>query len=134
MIVNISTREFYLIWRNVWKSLPQQVRGELATSIGLVEETPSHRDSSFVYGCYSPAGPRTGNIQLYTKDLSHLSGCAIAGVMAHELGHAYCHLKRGDPAPCRPEIDTGANCMASAWGFQQELQALEEERKPAIDS
>ncbi len=139
MKVNISTPKFLSIWKSVWKHLPQQISEELADWIDLVKDGAHSHPEEPRYGHYSYASlectivlERT--ISLFIEDLEGLSDPAMAGAMAHELGHAYCHLKSGSPAPCGPEIDTEANLVASAWGFQQELEALDKERKPITDS
>lgn len=135
MEIDISSARLRRIWQDVWNRLPQEVQEELDIVVRLVTEAQSQPNKPFAYGKYSPGAgsQREGIICLYLQDLSHLSEHAIAWVMAHELGHAYCHLKYGDPAPCPPEIDTGANCIGSGWGFGQELQAFERERKPCPD-
>ena len=118
------------IWQSVWDRLPQEARAELHDVILLVNaEYSTNISGPFLYGAYSPDTiARRGTIFFYYEDLYSLSDVAKAGVMAHELGHAYCHLKFGDPSPYGT-IDSGANCVASLWwGFNQELQAFEQEK------
>lgn len=157
MDISITTERLQLIWRRTWNRLPARIREELDSFVSSVREINIYefqgRPCKNVYGCYTQGG---SVVSLYGKDLIPLSDNAIAAVMAHELGHAYCHLKCGNSAPCRENIendgctmhsilssfsdvsvtcnlaiDTAANLVAQAWGFQDELSAFECEKKPS---
>ncbi len=132
MDIKIETDRLRSLWEATWERLPKECQAELTTAVLAVLEVPQSLQGRNSYGSYSPANARrAGVVSLYAQDLQTLSDDAITAVMAHELGHAYCHLKLNNPSPCPPEIDTGADYTASAWGFQKELRAFHSERKPA---
>lgn len=114
-------------WKKVYDRLPTSVQRELADFVKLVRDTDNYPNKRYVYGCYSDGDH---SISLYYNDIQSLSDMALKGVIAHELGHAYCHMICGTPSPFEADIDKGANCIASAWGFSSELRDFSTERKP----
>lgn len=155
MNANISEPDLDHIWRGVWTRLTPLMQDELNKFLGVVSDAVAYEVTrgnpcKYVYGVYSRR-----DITLFRKDLSELSVPAIRGVMVHELGHAFCHLKSTAPDPCGVSIgnsccpmsrvtsslanlpnemffranEQGANLVATAWGFSQELWSLEHERK-----
>jgi len=129
--LNISSEKYRRIWADVWKRLPLPVRRELDTWIDQVKDDEHYLGKRYGYANYEDIGRA---IRLHADDLETLSETAIGGVIVHELGHAFCHMKCADPAPFQDDYDKGANCVSSAWGFDQELNALAQEKRPLEDA
>jgi hypothetical protein len=129
--IEIGDIRLSYIWARVWCRMPEKVQLELNTALAGINDV-LHPCAEIEFGCahYSISG----SIRLYAGDLCRLSDSAIEWVIAHELGHAYCHLKCGNPSPCGPDIDTGANLVASAWGFEQERLKFEKEKRIIMGS
>jgi len=129
MEVNIQNPKLRSVWDRIWARLPQDVQTDLLTWVQEAkDDIQSCPEVEFGCGKYSET---IRIIILYNGDLNRLSDAAIGWVIAHELGHAYCHLKCGTAGPGSPKVDFdyGADCVASSWGFQPERDQFEQERK-----
>jgi hypothetical protein len=102
-------------------------RGELPGLAGLTkwgDTSPGIKRGGF--GTVATKGTQT--ITFYTQLLSGLSGAARAGVIVHELAHAWLneHVFPESSAAREKEADE----LARSWGFDEELDALDRESEP----
>lgn len=126
MNIEIEDKRLQLIWYNTWSRLSKQVQTDLDKQVSRVLDRPLYPGERYVYGTYSDGDHA---ITLFTEDLSGLSEEAKIWVMAHELGHAYCHQIFGNSSPCPYHIDEWADHTALAWGFYKEFCVFTDEKK-----
>jgi len=99
-------------------------RGTLPGVVGL---------TTFSVGGFAPNGVAeevggTHTITFYTDLMDQLSDRAVTAVMAHELAHAWLNEHVRPEASKTREDD--ADMLAAMWGFESELEALEDETEP----
>ena len=105
MNISISNLNHRIIWNEVWDRLALPVQSELweflidIKEIPLIDAPIDRHIYKFLYGRYQGK-----NIWVFEEDLKTLSDDAIHGVMADELGHAYCDIKRELPGLCLDSI------------------------------
>ncbi len=89
-------------------------RGRSGTVVGLTSYVPG-----------KGGAPPFQTMRFYSLLLDELSDRAAAGVMAHELAHAWLNEHAGPRASKSRELE--ADSLARSWGFGPELDALENE-------
>jgi len=99
-------------------------RGTLPGVVGL---------TTFSVAGFAPNGVAeevggTHTITFYTDLLDQLSDRAVTAVMAHEFAHAWLNEHLRPEASKTREDD--ADMLAAMWGFESELEALEDETEP----
>jgi predicted Zn-dependent protease with MMP-like domain len=135
MEILLSDERLRNIFKDTFDRLPKSVKVELDSFVTSIGNTPEYilgkKVQKYVYGAYTGdeiSIVKIGTercITLYENDCLTISNNAVIAVIAHELGHAYCHITINSPSS-----DAEANRVASAWGFKDELAILEHERQP----